>query len=163
MYLVPETALNSRNGVQTVIELFHRCTVKLPSPQPEQLSDLTGLIDDCTRLCEALRDGERAALFVETRRIVQWTAVGLDCKKLEIYRTAAQELRRNNAQYQVLQVAGEDLAVTRAGAQFRSARRTAERRILDQATAAFDRHREQFTLDLLRALESLLKFPPGIA
>ena len=163
LYLVPETALNSRNGVQTVIELFHRCAVKLPSPQPEQLSDLTGLIDYCTRLCEALRDGERAALFVETRRIVQWTAVGLDCKKLEIYRTAAQELRRNNAQYQVLQVAGEDLAVTRAGAQFRSARRTAERRILDQAAAAFNRHREQFTLDLLRALESLLKFPPGIA
>ena len=160
---MPEEALDSGDGMRTVVELFHRCAVKLPSPRPEQLPDLTRMIDDCTRLCQALRDGERAALLAEARRTVQWIAIGLDCKKLDIYRDAARDLRRNNDRYQVLQVLGEDLAVTRAGAQFRTARRTAERRILDQATEAFDRHREAFTVDLLTMLDQLLKFPPGNA
>ena len=143
-HLVPEEAFDSSRGnMQTVMDLFQRCA-KSP-PQPDQLRDLVGIVDDCMQLCRTLWDKRRTAQLAKTRQVVQWVALGLDCKKLDIYREAARELRANDAKYQVVRKTHSKVAVTRD-----------ERHILDRATAAFEPHREDSYVQLLRAMEELL-------
>lgn len=155
LYLVPEEALHpaSRVSMQTVVDLLQRCAGSSPGPRAESLLGLIKIVDDCEGLCLVLRDHRRAALLGQTRKAIQWVNLKLDCRKFEIHQAAADHLRATNARYE------EKLATLSASeaARPRKRRRRAERGILDRATAAFERHRKASCIDLLRALDELLR------
>ncbi|RYP89435.1 hypothetical protein DL770_004405 [Monosporascus sp. CRB-9-2] len=141
----------------TLADLFRKCVAKpAKSASPAQLLDVKRVLGHCIELCRALRDAKRKVLLEKFGEKLTWISSGLDFKRNEAYKTAAEKLRHNNAKYQVLQVPEKNLTLTLAGRGLECERKQAERQILDEATRAFECHRTAAKVELLKTLDVLI-------
>ncbi|RYP10259.1 hypothetical protein DL764_000751 [Monosporascus ibericus] len=147
------------SDMTALTDLFRRCVAKpAESASPVQLLDVKRVLGHCIGLCRALRDAKRKVLLEKFREKLAWISSGLDFKKNEAHKTAAEKLRHNNAKYRVLQVPEKNLtlALALAGRGLECERKQAERQILDEATRAFERHRTAAKVELLKTLDVLI-------
>ncbi|RYP64573.1 hypothetical protein DL771_008686 [Monosporascus sp. 5C6A] len=148
--------LVSTHDTTTLADLFRKCVAKpAESTSPVQLPRVKRVLGHCIELCRALRDARRKVLLEKFGEKLAWISSGLDFKRNEVHRTAAEKLRHNNAKYRVLQVPEKNLTLTLAGRGLECERKQAERQILDEATRAFECHRTAAEAELLKTLDVL--------
>ncbi|RYP71818.1 hypothetical protein DL769_004624 [Monosporascus sp. CRB-8-3] len=147
--------LVSTHDTTTLTDLFRKCVAKPADPFPAQLTNVKRTLNHCIELCRALRDAKRKVLLEKFGEKLAWISSGLDFRKNEAHKTAAEKLRENNAKYRVLQVPEKNLTLTLAGRGLGCERKQAERQILDEAIRAFECHRAAAKVELLKTLDML--------
>ncbi|RYO92905.1 hypothetical protein DL766_003911 [Monosporascus sp. MC13-8B] len=144
----------------TLADLFRKCVAKPAESSPAQVTNVKRVLGHCIELCRALRDGKRTVLLEKFGDRLAWISSGLDFRRIEAHKAAAEKLRQNNEKYRVLQVREKNLTLTLAGRGLERERKQAEMQILDEATRAFECHRTAAKVELLETLGVLVTCPP---
>ncbi|RYP25194.1 hypothetical protein DL765_000075 [Monosporascus sp. GIB2] len=148
--------LVSPYNMTTLADLFRKCVAKPAESSPAQMTDVKRVLGHCIELCRALRDGKRTVLLEKFGEKLAWISSGLDFRRIEAHKAAAEKLRQNNARCRVVQVPEKNLTLTLAGRRLERERKHAERQILDETARAFECHRTAAKVELLKTLDVLL-------
>ncbi|ROV94366.1 hypothetical protein VPNG_09397 [Cytospora leucostoma] len=149
---VPHGILDLKNGKRPLSHLMGNCIYILS--QDYTLIDQRGLrlaFNQGIVLCDALNDGGRKKALEYAAHALSWLMLGLDCKTMELYRSANQELDKINANYidTVAQEPGSFEAVC-------DARGLEECEMLSSIKASYEKFKEPFRVNFIETLKRLL-------
>lgn len=149
---VPEGTLDLKNGARPISHLIGNC-IKILS-QDFSVVDQKSLrlaFNRGVALCDALDDGKRKMALEVAFHSLSWLMLGLDCKSMEVYRHANQELDRMNANYS--HMAGQGAISTEGVC---NARDLEERNLLRSMKTSFEKFKEPFRVNFVESLKRLL-------
>lgn len=142
---VPHGILDLKDGTRPLSHLMGNCIYHLS--QDYTVADQKGLrlaVDRGIALCDALNDEGRKKALEYAAHSLSWLVLGLDCKTMELYRSANQDLDRINAKY------------IDTVAQIGDARDMEERELLSSIKASYEKSKEPFRVDFVKTLRRLL-------
>jgi hypothetical protein len=146
-YTILHRAPNLQRTKQTVTTLLRNSRATYRNAKFMTPLTLVHMINQCISVCHVVNDLKRKVLLGKAKEKIEWLPVGLDCKKLDIYRRAAKELEQHQ-----IRGRNEDVA-TRLNTN--TQRREVD--ILDQALLEFQEHRLEFVNEMLRTLKQVLE------
>lgn len=149
---VPKGTLDLKNGMRPISHLIGNC-IQIIS-QGFSVVDQKSLKLAFNRgiaLCDALNDGKRKKALESALHSLDWLMLGLDCKSMEVYRHANQELDRTNAKYSSM--AGQGIISTEG---ICNARDLEERNLLWSMKPSFEKFKEPFRVNFIQTLQKLL-------
>lgn len=150
---LPDGIMDLKNGVRSTSHLIGNCIGVLSQNAP--VTDQTSLrlsLSRAVTLCDALGDEKRKQALEKATYELNWVMLGLDCKTMELYRGANQQLDQINLDYPVLIEAGRA-----SGAGICDERRVEERSILQSMKWAHEGFKEPFRVRFIKTLQTLLE------
>ncbi|ROW09517.1 hypothetical protein VMCG_02289 [Cytospora schulzeri] len=149
---VPDGILDLKNGTRPMPHLIGNC-IKILS-QDFSVVDQKSLKLAFNRgiaLCDALNDDKRKMALECAVHSLNWLMLGLDCKTMEVYRHANQELDRINANYRGIASEG---TISVEG--ICHARSLEERNLLWSMKTSFEKYKEPFRVNFIESLQRLV-------
>lgn len=149
---VPDGILDLKNGTRPTSHLIGNCVNILS--QDFSVVDQKSLKLAFSRgiaLCDAVNDGKRKRALEVAVHSLNWLMLGLDCKTMEVYRHANQELDRINANYR--DIAWQDTTSVEG---ISNARGLDERNLLWSMRSSFEKFKEPFRVNFVESLQRLL-------
>lgn len=150
---VPDGIMDLKNGVRSTSHLIGNCIDVLS--QNASVADQKSLrlsLSRAVTLCDALGDEKRKQALEKATYELNWVILGLDCKTMELYRGANQQLDQIDLDYPVLTETGRA-----SGAEICDERRVDERSILQSMKWSHEGFKEPFRVRFIRTLQTLLK------
>lgn len=144
--------LDLKNGVRSTSALIGNCIDILS--QDALIKDQNSLklsLSRAVTLCDALNDEKRKKALEKAAHELDWLMLGLDCKTVELYRDANQQLNMVNVNFPV--IVGEGGAPAEG---LCDERRLEEGDILKSMNSTFEKHRKSFRVRFIEALQSML-------
>ncbi|KAK7748877.1 hypothetical protein SLS53_000901 [Cytospora paraplurivora] len=150
--VVPHGILDLKNGKRPLSHLIGNCIYILS--QDYTVTDHKGLrlaFNQGIVLCDALNDGGRKKALEYAAHSLSWLMLGLDCKTMELYRSANQELGKINAKYIDI-VAQEPNSFEGVC----DARGLEECEMMSSIKASYEKFKEPFRVNFVETLKRLL-------
>lgn len=149
---IPEGTMDLKNGVRSTSHLLGNCIDILSQNKPvTDQKTLKLCLGRGVTLCDALGDEGRKQALAKAAYELNWLIVGLDCKNMELYRVANQQLGKVNMS---CTVAAEENGESGVGVRVK--RRREERKILQSMQRKHEGFREPFRIRFIETLQSLL-------
>lgn len=150
--VVPDGILDLKNGTRPTSHLICNCVNILSHDfcVADQKS-LRLVFDRGIALCDALNDGKRKRALECAVNSLSWLMLGLDCKTMEVYRHANQELDRIDAIDREVDWQG-----TTSVDGISNARDLEERNLLWSMKSSFEKFKEPFRVNFVETLQRLL-------
>ncbi|KAI0840883.1 hypothetical protein F5Y06DRAFT_232357 [Hypoxylon sp. FL0890] len=95
LFFVPSMAMSGiRATGAMLVKLYRECRAVRAKHSHPSPSGLVEVADHCIMVCHYIKDEKAADLINEVKKLVQWQSIGIDSKKMDILREAAQEWKR---------------------------------------------------------------------
>lgn len=149
----PDGIIDLKNGVRSTSHLIGNCIDVLS--QNASVTDQKSLrlsLSRAVTLCDALGDEKRKQALEKATHELNWVMLGLDCKTMELYHGANQQLDQINLDYPVLTEPGRV-----SGAGICDERRVEERSILQSMKWSHEGFKEPFRVRFIKTLQTLLE------
>ncbi|ROW05006.1 hypothetical protein VSDG_00332 [Cytospora chrysosperma] len=149
---VPDGIPDQKNGTRPTSHLICNCVNILSHDfYVADQKSLRLVFDRGIALCDALNDEKRKRALECAVHSLSWLMLGLDCKTMEVYRHANQELDRIDAIYREVDWRG-----TTNVEGIVNARDLEERNLLWSMKSSFEKFKEPFRVNFVETLQRLL-------
>lgn len=150
---VPDGIMDLKNGVRSTSHLIDNCIGVLSQNAPVTgRKSLQLSFNRAVTLCDALGDEKRKQALEKAAYELNWVILGLDCKTMELYHGANQQLDQIDLDYPVLTKTGRA-----SGAGICDERRVEEQSILQSMKWAHEGFKEPFRVRFIKTLQTLLE------
>lgn len=150
---VPDGIMDLKNGVRSTSHLIGNCIGVLSQNAPvTDQKTLRLSLSRAVTLCDALGDEKRKQALEKAAYELNWVMLGLDCKTMELFRNANQQLDQINLDYHVLTETGRA-----SGAGICDERRVEEQSILQSMKWSHEGFKEPFRVRFIKTLQTLLE------
>jgi hypothetical protein len=151
---VPASGIERLIDSVSFTEILKKCQDTLATkPVVKESKDLVKIADKGIMVCMILKAGKRQVALETAKAEIQWFVVGLECKALNLYKTASEKLKRLNYDSADRINNRMNKSLTQKERRDREAK---ELLILTEIRGAYEHHRADFGVKIIETLRDLM-------